>query len=142
MAQNLTICEIDPELLAKVKKFRFRKEQNNAAVVMKIDIEKATVIEDESYEDVDIDELVNELPAHLPRYVALSYMKKHDDGRISYPLIFVFISPGGIKPELQMMYAGTKLSLVNKMGFTKVFELRDVEEFTEEWLLEKLKFFK
>ncbi|XP_066927444.1 glia maturation factor gamma-like [Clytia hemisphaerica] len=142
MAQNLKICEIDPELLAKVKKFRFRKEPNNAAVVMKIDIETSTVIEDESYEDVDIEELVSELPAHLPRYIALSYVKKHDDGRVSYPLIFVFISPSGIKPALQMTYAGSKTSLVNALGFTKVFELRDVEEFTEEWLLEKLKFFK
>ena len=41
-----------------------------------------------------------------------------------------------------MIYAGTKTSLVNQVQFTKVFELRDVEEFTEEWLLEKLKLFK
>lgn len=141
MAQNLKVCTIDKELEAKLKKFRFRKDKNNAAVIMKIDTDKLMVIEDESFEDCTIEELVNELPEHLPRYVALSYVKKHDDGRISYPLIFVFISPAGTKPELQMIYAGTKTSLVNQVQFTKVFELRDVEEFTEEWLLEKLKLF-
>ena len=37
-----------------------------------------------------------------------------------------------------MMYAGTKLSIVREMDLTKVYEIRDVEELTEEWLLSKL----
>ena len=37
-----------------------------------------------------------------------------------------------------MMYAGSKLSLVKEADITKVFEVRDLEEFTEEWLLEQL----
>jgi len=55
-----------------------------------------------------------------------------------------------------MMYAGTKTSLVKEGGFTKVrqylysalevtwqvFELRAVDEMTEEWLLSKLGFFR
>jgi hypothetical protein len=40
--------------------------------------------------------------------------------------------------ELQMMYAGSKLSLVKEADITKVFELRDIEELTEEWLIEQL----
>ena len=28
-------------------------------------------------------------------YVLYSYVQKHDDGRVSYPLLFVFISPQG-----------------------------------------------
>ena len=40
--------------------------------------------------------------------------------------------------ELQMMYAGSKLSLVKEAGITKVFEFRDLEDFTEEWLIEQL----
>ncbi|XP_033105425.1 glia maturation factor beta-like [Anneissia japonica] len=88
------------------------------------------------------DEIQEELPQHQPRYLAYSYKLSHDDGRVSYPFVFIFISPSGCKPELQMMYAGSKLSVVNSGGFTKVFELRSVEEFTEEWLIEKLKFFR
>ncbi len=37
-----------------------------------------------------------------------------------------------------MMYAGSKLSLVKEADITKVFELRDIEELTEEWLIEQL----
>lgn len=43
------------------------------------------------------------------------------------------------KPELQMMYAGSKLSLVKEAELTKVFEIRCLEELTEEWLNSKLK---
>ena len=31
--------------------------------------------------------------------------------------------PAGVKPELQMMYAGSKLGVVNTCGFTKVQQL-------------------
>jgi hypothetical protein len=38
------------------------------------------------------------------------------------------------KTELQMMYAGSKLELVKVAELTKVFEIRELEELTEEWL--------
>jgi Cofilin/tropomyosin-type actin-binding protein len=37
-----------------------------------------------------------------------------------------------------MMYAGTKLALVKEAELTKVFEIRELEELTEEWLHSKL----
>ena len=40
--------------------------------------------------------------------------------------------------SFQMMYAGTKLSLVKEADLTKVFEIRDLEELTDEWLKLKL----
>lgn len=143
MAKNLQICEIDLEVKEKAKVLRFQKNpKTNAAIVLKIDPEKTLIVVDEEYTDISTDELREELPAHQPRYVLYSYIRKHDDGRVSYPLVFIFISPQGCKPELQMMYSGSKISLVNVLGATKVFELRSVEELTEEWLLEKLKFFR
>jgi hypothetical protein len=41
-----------------------------------------------------------------------------------------------------MMYAGSKNALVKMGQFTKVFETRNVEELTEDWLKEKLGFFR
>ena len=38
-----------------------------------------------------------------------------------------------------MMYAGSKLNVIREAGLTKVFELRSVEELTDEWLESKLK---
>ena len=71
-------------------------------------------------QDIALEDLAEQLPAHQPRYVAYSYCYTHDDGRVSYPLCFIFISPAGCKPELQMMYAGSKNNLVQEGEFTKV----------------------
>ncbi|RXN02436.1 glia maturation factor gamma-like protein [Labeo rohita] len=80
----------------------------------------------------------------------------HGDGRVSYPLCFIFSSPVGCKPEQQMMYAGSKNRLVQSADLTKVggraqalvfvtcyiFEVRNPDDLTEEWLKEKLSFFR
>ncbi|XP_078262794.1 glia maturation factor beta isoform X3 [Rhinoraja longicauda] len=100
------------------------------------------VILDEEHEDISPEELRNELPERQPRFVVYSYRYKHSDGRISYPLCFIFFSPFGCKTEQQMMYAGSKIGLVAAAEFTKVFEIRNIEDFTEEWLCKKLGFFR
>ena len=42
------------------------------------------------------EEVAEQLSEHQARYIAYSYCMKHQDGRISYPLCFVFISPSGV----------------------------------------------
>ncbi|XP_061825033.1 glia maturation factor beta [Nerophis lumbriciformis] len=142
MSESLTVCTVDKDLLQKLKKFRMRKETTNGAIVMKIDKDKDLVVLDEEYEDISLDDLKDELPERQPRYVVYSYKYHHDDGRISYPLCFIFSSPAGCKPEQQMMYAGSKNSLVKDTEMTKVFEIRNTEDLTEEWLKGKLAFFR
>ncbi|KAG8143670.1 hypothetical protein E2320_000861 [Naja naja] len=110
-SDSLVVCDVDPALIEKLKKFRFQKETNNTALIR-----------------------------HLPR--AADYRYVHDDGRISYPLCFIFSSPAGCKPEQQMMYAGSKNRLVQAAELTKVFEIRSTEELTEQWLKERLAFFR
>uniref|UniRef100_A0A3B4GHU0 Glia maturation factor n=2 Tax=Haplochromini TaxID=319058 RepID=A0A3B4GHU0_9CICH len=117
------------------KKFRFRKETSNAAILMKIDMAKQLVILEEEYDDISMDDLRNELPERHYKYV-------HDDGRVSYPLCFIFSSPVGCKPEQQMMYAGSKNRLVQTAELTKVFETRNPDDLTEEWLKSHLSFFR
>lgn len=36
------------------------------------------------------------------------------------------------------MYAGTKLALQKEANLTRVYEIRELDELTEEWLQEKL----
>jgi Cofilin/tropomyosin-type actin-binding protein len=36
------------------------------------------------------------------------------------------------------MYAGTKMALQREADLTRVYEVRELEELTEEWLQEKL----
>lgn len=40
--------------------------------------------------------------------------------------------------ELQVLYAGMKLMLQRETGLSKVFDVDELEELTEDWLKEKL----
>uniref|UniRef100_A0A452FM58 Glia maturation factor n=1 Tax=Capra hircus TaxID=9925 RepID=A0A452FM58_CAPHI len=122
------VCDVAEDLVEKLRKFRFRKETNNAAIISKLNMI-----------GISPDELKDELPEKT--FIVYSYKYQHDDGRVSYPLCFIFSSPVGCKPEQQMMYAGSKNKLVQTAELTKVFEIRNTEDLTEEWLREKLGFF-
>lgn len=141
MSESLVVCEVAEELIKKLKAFRFRKATNNAAIVMKIDKDKRLVIVEDEFEDISPDDLQDELPERQPRFIVYSYKYQHDDGRVSYPLCLIFSSPCGCNPEQQMMYAGSKNQLVHTIEVSKVFEIRNIEELTEEWLRERLGFF-
>ncbi|CAL8283958.1 unnamed protein product [Lota lota] len=128
MSESLVVCDVDEALVEKLKAFRFRKATNNAALIMKIDKEKQLVVLEEEHEATGT-------------FVVYSYQLHHGDGRVSYPLCFIFSSPCDCKPEQQMMYAGSKNKLVKTLNLTKVFEVRTTEELTEEWLKDKLSLF-
>uniref|UniRef100_A0A5F8G9N6 Glia maturation factor n=1 Tax=Monodelphis domestica TaxID=13616 RepID=A0A5F8G9N6_MONDO len=127
MADSLVVCEVDPELKEKLRKFRFRKDTTNAAIIMKVDKSRQLVVMEEEFQNISPEELRNELPERQPRFIVYSYKWLHDDGRISYPLCFIFSSPVGCKPEQQMMYAGSKNRLVQTAELTKVWSLGFLE---------------
>lgn len=106
--------------------------------LVKVDREKQEIIVDEELTDITVDDLQESLPSHQPRYVVLSYKQEHKDGRVSFPLCFIFYTPRDSHAELQMMYAGSKIALQNEADLTRGFEVRELEDLTEEWLLEKL----
>uniref|UniRef100_A0A667IHS9 Glia maturation factor n=1 Tax=Lynx canadensis TaxID=61383 RepID=A0A667IHS9_LYNCA len=141
-SDSLVVCEVDPELKEKLRQFRFRKETDNAAIIMKVDKDRQMVVLEEEFQNISPEELKTELPERQPRFVVYSYKYVHEDGRVSYPLCFIFSSPVGCKPEQQMMYAGSKNRLVQTAELTKVFEIRTTEDLTEAWLQEKLSFFR
>ncbi|XP_074162959.1 glia maturation factor gamma isoform X3 [Sminthopsis crassicaudata] len=141
-ADSLVVCEVDPELKEKLRRFRFRKDTTNAAIIMKVDKDRQMVVMEEEFQNISPEELRDELPERQPRFIVYSYKWLHEDGRVSYPLCFIFSSPVGCKPEQQMMYAGSKNRLVQTAELTKVFEIRTTDDLTETWLQEKLAFFR
>lgn len=109
------------------------------SIVVKIDREKQSVVLDEFIEDISVEELQDSLPGHQPRYVIYTYKMVHDDQRISYPMCFIFYTPRDSQIELQMMYACTKSALQREVDLTRVYEIRELDELTEDWLRAKLK---
>uniref|UniRef100_T1GBH6 ADF-H domain-containing protein n=1 Tax=Megaselia scalaris TaxID=36166 RepID=T1GBH6_MEGSC len=132
------ICDISLDVKEELKKFRFRKSSTNSALILKIDREKQIVILDEFLDDISVEELQETLPGHQPRYVIYTYKMLHDDGRISYPMCFIYYTPRDSQMELQMLYACTKNALQRETDLTRVYEIRELDDLTEDWLKEKL----
>lgn len=70
-----------------------------------------------------MEEVRENLSEHQPRYLVYSFKQDHGDGRISYPMCFVFVSPEGeltayIKKnehiDLTLFFHDTAASLVAK----------------------------
>ncbi|EPQ12301.1 Glia maturation factor beta [Myotis brandtii] len=53
-SESLVVCDVAEDLVEKLRKFRFRKETNNAAIIMKIDKDKRLVVLDEELEVFEI----------------------------------------------------------------------------------------
>ncbi|KAG4080306.1 hypothetical protein HA402_010798 [Bradysia odoriphaga] len=106
--------------------------------LVKVDRDKQLVCVDELIEQITMEELQEQLPGHQPRYIVYSYKMIHDDQRVSYPMCFIFYTPRDSQMELQMMYAGTKRALQKEADLTKVYEIRELDELTEDWLKENL----
>ncbi|CAJ0941329.1 unnamed protein product, partial [Ranitomeya imitator] len=115
LSDSLVVCDVDPDLREKLRKFRFRKETNNAAIMMKIDKEKQLVVLEEEFEDISPDDLQNELPERQPRYPDKSSSLQRNFCTLDSSCPF----SSRCKPEQQMMYAGSKNRLVQIAELTK-----------------------
>uniref|UniRef100_A0A5F9DSL0 ADF-H domain-containing protein n=1 Tax=Oryctolagus cuniculus TaxID=9986 RepID=A0A5F9DSL0_RABIT len=54
MSDSLVVCEVDPELKEKLRQFRFRKETDNAAIIMKVDKDRQMVVLEEEFQVFEI----------------------------------------------------------------------------------------
>ncbi|KAI8096627.1 uncharacterized protein BX664DRAFT_324461 [Halteromyces radiatus] len=133
-------CEIDPTLVEKLKQFRFQKfSSKNAAFVLKIDKKTLKIEEEEVFDSISLEDLVEELPENTPRYIILSYELKHSDGRTNYPLLFIYWSPSTAKAELHMLYTSAKGDLQKEIDVMRDFEIREPETLSDEYLTSQLK---
>ena len=93
------MASISDEVREELEALRSRESADSStAVVLKIDPDTMSVVSDETYEDITLDELAEELPEHQPRYIV--YTMGYDTP------CFIFLSPQGTKPELQVGTVG------------------------------------
>lgn len=131
-------CDIDPQLKSDIQSFLYQRRNDDAALVFKIDKEKKLVVTDELFEDIKLDDLQEHLPSHQPRYILFNYRMTHSDNRISNPIVFIFYTPRDSQPDLQVLYASMKVLLTREVGLPRVYEVRDIDDLTEDWLQGKL----
>lgn len=134
-------CDIEPKLKDDIQSFLYQKrraEDGDTALVLKIDKEKKLVLTDELLTDIKLDDLQEHLPSHQPRYILFNYRMTHSDKRISNPIVFIFYTPRDSQPDLQVLYASMKVLLTREVGLPRVYEVRDIDDLTEDWLQGKL----
>ncbi|CAO4368446.1 unnamed protein product [Caenorhabditis nigoni] len=134
MTSALTICYIPDGVKEELKKFRFSKSTTMNALILKIDRESHELQSEQLLNDCSIDEFKEELPSQQPRFVLLSWSKKHSDERVSYPMLLIYYCPNGSSPELQMLYAGSRNFIVNECHVSKNIEVRDIDEIDDDLL--------
>ncbi|KAI8329248.1 hypothetical protein BC941DRAFT_405948 [Chlamydoabsidia padenii] len=139
MKGKTSTCDIEPALIEKIKQFRFQKfSSKNAAFVLKINKNSLKIEEDEVYDKISLEDLVEELPENTPRYIILSYELKHKDGRVNFPLLFIYWSPSTAKAELHMLYTSAKGDLQQTIDVMRDFEIREPETLTDDYLIKQL----
>jgi hypothetical protein len=122
------------------EKFKIGKAKNHSAMVMKINVKELKVeLEDTIDDNADLADIASSLPESVPRYIILSYKVQREDGRLNYPIAFVYYIPPQIKPDLAMMYSSTKHELGVRINVTKTLEIQSPDQLTDEFMLSKLK---
>uniref|UniRef100_A0A6B2LPW1 ADF-H domain-containing protein n=1 Tax=Arcella intermedia TaxID=1963864 RepID=A0A6B2LPW1_9EUKA len=111
------------------------KNQSNRAYIFKINKIELKVEEEKIVEEItDLTEFAEDhLPEGEPRFIAYSTKQNLPDGRVTFPLLFIFYCPPA-SVQLNSLYASTKGRFCNFLEIMKSFECRDREEFTNEWM--------
>jgi len=121
--------DIPQELKDALRKLRFkRRNAGSAAMIVKINKKELIMEEVEQFDDISIDALAEELPENSPRYVVLSYQRKHEDGRVSFPLILINWAPSTSEISLMTLHASAFIDFQNTVEVSKVIEVRDGAE--------------
>lgn len=126
--------------MEKLKEFRFNKDKENRALVIKVDKEKLLVdVEHYVCPLNSMEDLVEVLPETAPRFVLLQFEYHSLDGRIAYPHVFIYYSPPGVRTDIHMLYASVETNVQRATESSRAFELDDLEELSSEWVTSRLR---
>ncbi|PRP89306.1 hypothetical protein PROFUN_02180 [Planoprotostelium fungivorum] len=132
--------DVPQEIIDDFKKFKSSNKQNTA-IIFKVNKDTLSVEQEETLDNVTMEEIAEYMPEISPRFIAYSYKHTHADGRMSLPLVFIYYCPRDISPVLNMLYSSTKTKLQTKLQIMKTFDIQESEAMTTQWLKDKLKFF-
>jgi hypothetical protein len=106
----------------------------NKAIIMKINLKQMEIVLVDELDDVTPEDIAEEFEDFEPRYVMYMYEYERDDGRVTYPLCFIWYNPSGCDVHLNMIYGQTTEALVDLLKASKTFNVQDPDDLTSEWL--------
>jgi len=118
-------------------KFRFAKRiaaGGHAAFVVKVNKQTLEMEEENTFSNISLEDLAEELPESKPRYIVISYKLEHPEGRISYPLVLINWAPNASETGLLTLHASALMNFQNTADVSKVIDIREnfEELFTKE----------
>jgi len=131
----------EPGMEGKVKAFR-QRGQGGDALIIKIDHEQGLMQIEETFKGSTIEAIAERLEdfelAATPRYLLYIHKFAHRDGRVQYPIAFVLFMPSQIPLELKVLYTRPVTELTGTFAVNRHHVLDDCEDFTAEWIENKL----
>ena len=108
----------------------------HVCLILKINTKTMEIIVDEKYSDTPLEDIQDELPDCSPRYVIYNWKITTKDNRVTNPLCFIYYCPEGSNTKENILYCRSKGWLQNELKIQKSFECVDLEELTDEWVME------
>lgn len=127
-------CTLSKEAYAICRKMARTSKMKNKAIIMKINLKKMEIVLVDELDDVTPEDIAEEFEDFEPRYCMYMYEYVRDDGRVTYPLCFIWYNPSGCDVHLNMIYGQTTEALIELLKASKTFNVQDADELTSEWL--------
>jgi hypothetical protein len=129
-------CTLDKEAYDVCMKMSKSSRLKNVAIIMKIVPDSMEIVLVDRFEDYTPEDIAEELEEYpnSPRYVMYMYEFKRADGRVTYPLCFIWYNPSGCDIKLNMIYGQTTEKLTTLLAASRIFNVQNCEEITTEWL--------
>ncbi|KAI9341799.1 hypothetical protein DFJ73DRAFT_536248 [Zopfochytrium polystomum] len=125
---------VPPEVVAAGKDLRFRKGRTMACLIIKLDPNTLQASVQQRLDDCTVEDLQEELPDSSPRLIVISYELKHEDGRVSFPLIGIYYLPPNASDKLRMVYASGQQDVFRALDIVKVYDITDTDDLSDAWL--------
>ena len=74
-----------------------------------------------------LESVKEELEEQSPRFIIFSYRWQRGDQygcRIQFPIVFIYFSPEGANPHVNMLYSRMKQSLITKFSIQRVYSIK------------------
>ncbi|CAF1067389.1 unnamed protein product [Adineta ricciae] len=133
---SMSPCTIEKDVVDAMKKFRRLSNKSTMAMILRCDMKTNQVVIDKELKDINVEQLIEELPSREPRFILHSHELKHADGRVQYPLNLILYIPDGCGTNNRFTYASTANAVSASSGITRIIELR--EDISAEWLSKEL----
>eukprot|EP00735_Rhodelphis_limneticus_P005657 TRINITY_DN1759_c0_g1::TRINITY_DN1759_c0_g1_i1::g.25264::m.25264 TRINITY_DN1759_c0_g1::TRINITY_DN1759_c0_g1_i1::g.25264 ORF type:complete len:171 (+),score=39.15,sp/Q5R6P6/GMFB_PONAB/32.54/6e-22,Cofilin_ADF/PF00241.15/4.5e-11,PGK/PF00162.14/0.048 TRINITY_DN1759_c0_g1_i1:52-513(+) len=132
--------KMESHVYEEVSKLSRAHSAANEGMVLSIDLGSNRLFIQAHEKDITFTDLCDEhVPETSPRYIIYSYKWVRDDGRVQYPMVFVYYNPEGCRPDYNVLYSRHASQVQGNLKIPRLFTIQNHDDLNEEWLVKNLK---